>query len=117
MLKGELVDIDSAEIIKSGGNNAYTKKLINSIPNLSNYNQSKTNKNEPELIHVKNLIKSYSSHSSIFSSDKFHAVDGVSFNVNKSEIVGLVGESGSGKSTVIKSILRILPAPGVNTKG
>ena len=112
MLKGELVDIDSAEKIKSGGNNPYTTKLINSIPDVSNYNQSKANKNEPELIHVKNLIKSYSRHSSIFSSDKFHAVDGVSFNVNKNEIVGLVGESGSGKSTISKILTKLIDFDG-----
>jgi len=112
MLKGELVDIDSAEIIKSGGNNAYTTKLINSIPDVSSYNQSKANKNEPELIHVKNLIKSYSRHASIFSSDKFHAVDGVSFNVNKGEIVGLVGESGSGKSTISKILTKLIDFDG-----
>ena len=112
MLEGELVDTDTAEIIKSGGNNAYTTKLINSIPDVSNYNQSKANKNEPELIHVKNLIKSYSRHSSIFSSDKFHAVDGVSFNVNKNEIVGLVGESGSGKSTISKILTKLIDFDG-----
>ena len=112
MLEGELVDTDTAEIIKSGGNNVYTTKLINSIPDVSNYNQSKANKNEPELIHVKNLIKSYSRHSSIFSSDKFHAVDGVSFNVNKNEIVGLVGESGSGKSTISKILTKLIDFDG-----
>ena len=112
MLEGELVDTDTAEIIKSGGNNVYTTKLINSIPDVSNNNQSKANKNEPELIHVKNLIKSYSRHSSIFSSDKFHAVDGVSFNVNKNEIVGLVGESGSGKSTISKILTKLIDFDG-----
>ena len=112
MLEGELVDTDTAEIIKSGGNNVYTTKLINSIPDVSNYNQSKANKNEPELIHVKNLIKSYSRHSSIFSSDKFHAVDGVSFNVNKNEILGLVGESGSGKSTISKILTKLIDFDG-----
>ncbi len=108
MLEGELVDIDSAEIIKSGGNNPYTTKLINSIPNVSDYNQTKADKNEPELIHVKDLVKTYSRHASIFSSDKFHAVDGVSFNVNKNEIVGLVGESGSGKSTISKILTKLI---------
>ncbi len=112
MLEGELVDLDTSEKIKSGGNNAYTTKLINSIPDVSNYNQSKANKNEPELIHVKNLIKSYSRHASIFSSDKFHAVDGVSFNVNKNEIVGLVGESGSGKSTISKILTKLIDFDG-----
>jgi peptide/nickel transport system ATP-binding protein len=108
MLEGELVDIDSAEIIKSGGNNAYTTKLINSIPNVSDYNQTKADKNEPELIHVKDLVKTYSRHSSIFSSDKFPAVDGVSFNIYKNEILGLVGESGSGKSTISKILTKLI---------
>ena len=112
MLEGELVDTDSAEIIKSGGNNAYTTKLINSIPDVSDYNQTKADKNEPELIHVKDLVKTYSRHSSIFSSDKFHAVDGVSFNVNKNEIVGLVGESGSGKSTISKILTKLIDFDG-----
>ena len=112
MLEGELVDIDSAEIIKSGGNNPYTTKLINSIPDVSDYNQTKADKNEPELIHVKDLVKTYSRHASIFSSDKFHAVDGISFNVNKNEIVGLVGESGSGKSTISKILTKLIDFDG-----
>ncbi len=112
MLEGELVDIDSAEIIKSGGNNPYTTKLINSIPDVSDYNHTKADKNEPELIHVKDLVKTYSRHASIFSSDKFHAVDGVSFNVNKNEIVGLVGESGSGKSTISKILTKLIDFDG-----
>jgi peptide/nickel transport system ATP-binding protein len=35
------------------------------------------------------------------------AVDGVSFTVMPSEVVGLVGESGSGKSTIGRSVLRL----------
>jgi peptide/nickel transport system ATP-binding protein len=46
-----------------------------------------------------------------------HAVKNVSFSIKKGEIFALVGESGSGKSTVLQSILRILPAPGLITKG
>nr|WP_229774106.1 ABC transporter ATP-binding protein [Halocalculus aciditolerans] len=40
------------------------------------------------------------------------AVDGVSFTVEHGEIVGLVGESGAGKSVAIRSLLRLINAPG-----
>lgn len=41
-----------------------------------------------------------------------HAVDGVSFEINEGEYLGLVGESGCGKSTIAKAILQTLPANG-----
>jgi len=37
-----------------------------------------------------------------------HAVENVSFSVNRGEVVGLVGESGSGKSTIGRLILRAI---------
>jgi oligopeptide/dipeptide ABC transporter ATP-binding protein len=40
------------------------------------------------------------------------AVDGVSFDVNKGEILGLVGESGCGKSVTSFSILQLIDQPG-----
>ena len=40
------------------------------------------------------------------------AVDGVTFDVERGETVGLVGETGCGKSTVALSILRLVPPPG-----
>ena len=45
------------------------------------------------------------------------AAKNVSFSIEKGEIFALVGESGSGKSTVLQSVLRILPAPGIITEG
>jgi peptide/nickel transport system ATP-binding protein len=40
------------------------------------------------------------------------AVDGISFDVEPGEIVGLVGESGAGKSVATASILRLVDSPG-----
>jgi len=45
------------------------------------------------------------------------AVDGVSFNVDRGEVVGIVGESGSGKTMTALSILRLVPEPGQITNG
>ena len=39
------------------------------------------------------------------------SVDGVSFNIDKGETVGIVGESGCGKSVTAMSILRLIPQP------
>ncbi len=57
---------------------------------------------EPVLT-VKNLKTSF-----MTSNGEVQAVRGVSFQVEKGEILGIVGESGSGKSVTSMSILRLL---------
>ncbi len=39
---------------------------------------------------------------------RVHAVDGISFQVGRSEILGLVGESGCGKTTTGRTVLRLI---------
>ena len=46
-----------------------------------------------------------------------NAVDGISFDVDRGEIVGIVGESGSGKTMTALSLLRLIPEPGKITSG
>ena len=38
-----------------------------------------------------------------------HAVNGISFQLEKGKTLGLVGETGAGKTTIAKAIMRILP--------
>jgi peptide/nickel transport system ATP-binding protein len=45
------------------------------------------------------------------------AVDRVSLDVARGEVVGVAGESGCGKSTMAQALLRILPPPAVITGG
>ena len=54
------------------------------------------------LLSVDNLATSFKTERGIMK-----AVDGVTFHVNKGEILGIVGESGCGKSVTSQSILRL----------
>lgn len=58
---------------------------------------------EPVII-VKNVEKSYQK-KGLFESKVVHAVDGISFSIDKNEVLGIVGESGSGKTTLARMIL------------
>ena len=42
---------------------------------------------------------------------EIHAVNDVSFHLERGELLGVVGESGSGKSVTMMSLIRLLPAP------
>ncbi|HHY24937.1 MAG TPA: ABC transporter ATP-binding protein [Clostridiaceae bacterium] len=58
---------------------------------------------ERVVLTVSNLSKNYG---------EIKAVDDVSFEIHKSEIMGLVGPNGAGKSTVIRIIMGILASSG-----
>ena len=59
------------------------------------------------LLEVKDLKQHFPIKSGTFSTVPLKAVDGVSFNIDSGETLGLVGESGCGKTTVGRSILHL----------
>lgn len=58
------------------------------------------------LLEVKNLKTQFFTREGVV-----HAVDGVSYSVDKGKTLGLVGESGCGKSVSALSIMRLIPEP------
>ncbi|HXF68389.1 MAG TPA: ABC transporter ATP-binding protein [Thermoflexus sp.] len=67
----------------------------------------------PPLLDVRNLEVRFFTRDGVV-----HAVNGVSFQLNEGETLGIVGESGCGKSVTMLSILRLIPQPpGRITKG
>jgi oligopeptide/dipeptide ABC transporter ATP-binding protein len=62
--------------------------------------------NSENLLNLKNLRTIFRT-----SEDPVIAVNDVSININKGEIVGIVGESGCGKSVTALSIMRLVPNP------
>ncbi|MHA1905055.1 MAG: ABC transporter ATP-binding protein [Candidatus Thorarchaeota archaeon] len=64
------------------------------------------------MLEIKDLATYY-----YLGNDTVKAVDGVSFNIEQKQTLGLAGESGCGKTTTAYSILRILPENGEVVRG
>lgn len=56
-----------------------------------------------KILEVKNLSKYFKTPRGLL-----HAVDGVSFNIERGKTLGIVGESGCGKSTTGRAVLRLI---------
>jgi oligopeptide transport system ATP-binding protein len=59
-----------------------------------------------QLLEVKNLTTQFFTQDGVV-----HAVNGISYAVDKGETVAIVGESGSGKSVGVMSLIRLIPQP------
>jgi oligopeptide/dipeptide ABC transporter ATP-binding protein len=64
------------------------------------------------LLQVKDLKVSFNTEDGVLQ-----AVDGVSFTLDRGEVLGIVGESGSGKSVTMMSVMRLIHDPNAMFEG
>jgi len=62
--------------------------------------------NQSTILQVENISTRFHTQDGLV-----HAVNGISFELKKGELLGVVGESGSGKSVTMMSLLKLLPMP------
>jgi oligopeptide transport system ATP-binding protein len=64
------------------------------------------------LLSIRDLVVKFRTHDGTV-----HAVNGVSFDLDEGETLGLVGESGCGKSVTNLAVMRLLPTPAGRIEG
>ncbi len=130
MYKGELVETGKANVVFMQPQHLYTKALLACKPSGKNKGKKLTvvadvlkgnivDEKTPvnagiisnqTVLKVENLKVNFTAAKNMFGrvTEYFHAVDDVSFTVNKNETVGLVGDSGCGKTTLGRAILGLV---------
>ncbi|MEM8730172.1 MAG: ABC transporter ATP-binding protein [Pseudomonadota bacterium] len=138
MFRGEKVEEGPVAEIFENPKHAYTRSLLAAVPKLGEMRGKAAPEpmklmgvegqtiapipgTERRLLTVENLVTRFAVKGGFFRRTvaNVHAVEDVSFSINKGRTLSLVGESGCGKSTVGRSLLRLVqPLSGsVNLDG
>ncbi len=127
MYQGKVVESAPVKKLFAEPEHEYTKKLLSAVPRVDKkvdrlvMNEQKRSRDDSAesikssssnetIISFKDLHVEFKKRKGIFSSHKeiTKAVNGVSLDLYRGEVLGLVGQSGSGKSTLIRSVAGLI---------
>ena len=99
MYRGEIVEQAESHELFNSPQHPYTKRLLAAVPHLGHGTNDAVEAYDPAdaVLAVTDLVVEFPGR---LGQPSFRAVDKVSLQVGRGEVLALVGESGSGKSTV-----------------
>lgn len=124
MYRGHVVEQDTVDQVFYHPQADYTRKLLAAVPRIGQrlvvrgaagqvIERRVDWREEPVVVEAKDLQITYPGR---FMQPDFKAVDGIDFEIHRSEVLGLVGESGSGKSTTGRAIAGLQKVSGGSLK-
>ena len=120
MQRGEMVETGSVADIFARPEHPYTRRLLDAVPRIDAGKAAPEARSRENLLEIRDLQVYFPLRGGLLGRTTGHvkAVDGISFDIRRGELLGLVGESGSGKTTAGRAILRLIePTGGVVSYG
>jgi ABC-type glutathione transport system ATPase component/ABC-type dipeptide/oligopeptide/nickel transport system permease subunit len=106
MYRGTIVEEAPAGQLFARPRHPYTKLLLDAVPHLGRENGPQPVGDTEVVLSVDDLVVEFAGR---LGQPSFRAVDHVSLEVRRGEVLGLVGESGSGKTTVGRAAVGLQP--------